>query len=124
MKAIALGGCVVAVCLAANLFGGDAPASWSEKAAAGYLDGRITWWMGWPMAARDRGTFCVSCHTVAPYALARPALRAALGEQALSPAERKLVDNVAKRVRMWNEVEPFYPDKTRGEPKTAESRGT
>jgi len=25
---------------------------------------------------------------------------------------------------MWKEVEPFYPDKTRGVPKTAESRGT
>jgi squalene-hopene/tetraprenyl-beta-curcumene cyclase len=25
---------------------------------------------------------------------------------------------------MWKEVEPFYPDKTRGNPKTAESRGT
>jgi squalene-hopene/tetraprenyl-beta-curcumene cyclase len=25
---------------------------------------------------------------------------------------------------MWNEVEPFYPDATRGVPKTAESRGT
>jgi squalene-hopene/tetraprenyl-beta-curcumene cyclase len=80
--------------------------------------------MGWPVAARDHQTFCVSCHTVLPYAMARPALRAALSEQAPSPMERKLLDNVTKRVRMWKEVEPFYPDETRGVPKTAESRGT
>src|SRR5206468_8682154 len=28
------------------------------------------------------------------------------------------------RVRLWKEVEPFYPDQTRGLPKTSESRGT
>ena len=30
---------------------------------------------------------------------------------------------VVKRVRMWKEVEPFYPDQTSGLPKTSESRG-
>jgi squalene-hopene/tetraprenyl-beta-curcumene cyclase len=103
----------------------DQPSSaWSPKAAAAYLDGRLAWWMEWPSAARDHETFCVSCHTVAPYALGRPALRSALGERAPSPTERRLLDNVAKRVRMWKEVAPFYPDETRGAPKTAESRGT
>ena len=76
------------------------------------------------MSARDHGTFCISCHTVAPYALGRPALRGALGERSASPNEQKLVANVSKRVRMWKEVEPFYPDQTRGLPKTSESRGT
>src|SRR5205823_3294741 len=65
-----------------------------------------------------------SCHIVLPYAIARPALRAALAEQAPSPIERRLLDSVTKRVRMWDKVEPFYPDATRGVPKTAESRGT
>ncbi|HYW47600.1 MAG TPA: hypothetical protein VE959_32325 [Bryobacteraceae bacterium] len=115
--------CVLAVCAAASLFAADQPA-WSEKAAAAYLDGRLTWWMTWPQAARDHETFCVSCHTVLPYAIGRPALRAALAEQAPSPVERKLLDNVTRRVRMWKEVEPFYPDAVRGVPKTAESRGT
>ncbi|HEV2423945.1 MAG TPA: hypothetical protein VGZ29_03860 [Terriglobia bacterium] len=99
-------------------------AKWSPKAAASYLDGRLEWWMGWPVAARDHGTFCVSCHTAAPYALARPLLQSALGEQSLSAAEQKLLENVTKRVRMWDEVAPFYPDETRGVPKTSESRGT
>src|SRR4029077_4195550 len=40
-----------------------------------------------------------------------------------SPTERRLLDNLTTRVRMWKEVEPFYPDQTRGVPKTSESRG-
>src|SRR6266567_3269663 len=116
--------CIPILCFAAILPAADSgSASWS-KAAAAYLDGRAAWWMTWPQSARDHDTFCVSCHTALPYAIGRPALRAALGEQGPSPNERKLLDNVTKRVRLWKEVEPFYPDATRGAPKTAESRGT
>ena len=99
-------------------------ATWSPKSAAAYLDGRAEWWMAWPKAARDHGTFCVSCHTLAPYALGRPALRTALSETSPSAPERKMLDNMVKRVRAWNEMEPFYPDQTTGLPKTSESRGT
>jgi squalene-hopene/tetraprenyl-beta-curcumene cyclase len=121
-----------AICIlaAASLFAADESAtvagsvSWNPKAASTYLDGRQSWWMGWSTAKRDHETFCVSCHTVLPYAMGRPALRAALAEQGPSPVETKLLANVTKRVRMWQEVEPFYPDKLRGVPKTAESRGT
>src|SRR5690242_10902374 len=115
MRAVVFGTCILAAGLAASLFSLAKPsataasASWSAKSAAAYLDGRLAWWMGWPAAARDHQTFCVSCHTVAPYALARPALRAALREQAPSLLERQLLDNVKKRVRMWKEVEPYYP---------------
>ena len=35
-----------------------------------------------------------------------------------------MLDDVIKRVSLWREVEPFYPDQTRGLPKTSESRGT
>jgi squalene-hopene/tetraprenyl-beta-curcumene cyclase len=59
-----------------------------------------------------------------PYALARPALRTALGERDVSNPERRLVENVVKRVWLWKEVDPFYPDQTTGLPKTSESRGT
>ena len=103
----------------------DPPAaSWNPRAAAAALDARATWWTTWPSAQRDRGTFCVSCHTTATYAVARPALRRALGETAPSAAETKIAENVATRVRAWKDVEPFYPDQTRGIPKTSESRGT
>src|SRR5439155_6961217 len=54
----------------------------------------------------------------------RPALRRLLGEQELPPAERQMLDNVTRRVRLWKDVEPFYPDQTRGLPKSSESRGT
>jgi squalene-hopene/tetraprenyl-beta-curcumene cyclase len=101
----------------------DTPA-WSPKQAAIYLDGRAEWWSTWPNAARDRGTFCVSCHTAAPYAIGRPALRSVLKEAGPSAPERRLRENVTRRVTLWNEVAPFYPDQTRGIPKTSESRGT
>ena len=73
---------------------------------------------------RDHGTFCVSCHTAVPYAIARPALRSTADRRVRTQLEWRLVDNVTKRVRMWGEVEPFYPDAKRGVPKTFESRGT
>ena len=130
MRAVLFGIGTLAACLAVSMLATDQPSStadspaWSGKAAAAYLDGRITWWMGWDVAARDHHTFCVSCHTVVPYAMARPALRASLDEPGPSATERQVLDNVTKRVRMWNEVEPFYPDAKRGFPKTSESRGT
>jgi len=98
--------------------------TWNPAKAAAYLDKRLTWWSAWPSAARDHETFCVSCHTSTPYALSRLALRAPLNESAPSPNEQKLYGSVIKRVRAWHDVEPFYPDQTRGLPKTSESRGT
>ena len=98
--------------------------SWDQRAAAAYLDRRAGWWMEWPKAARDHETFCVSCHTAVPYALSRPALRKALAEEVPSVIERRLLDNVTKRVRLWKEVAPFYSDADRGVHKTVESRGT
>jgi squalene-hopene/tetraprenyl-beta-curcumene cyclase len=108
------------LCAATHLHGQD----WSPKAAAGYLDQRSTWWMTWPKAARDHETFCISCHTAAPFALSRSALRGPLGETAPSPNEQKVLSNIVKRVRMWKDVDPFYSDQTSGLPKTSESRGT
>jgi len=117
-------GLVAAVSATAPRADGDPSVAWNRKAAAAYLDQRATWWTTWPNAQRDHGTFCVSCHTALPYALARPALRRPLGETAASPAETALLANITKRVMLWREVEPFYPDQTRGVPKTSESRAT
>ena len=71
----------------------DTP-GWNPAAAAQYLDARAEWWTTWPNAARDSGTYCMSCHTTLPYALARPALRSLLGESAPSPAENKILGNL------------------------------
>jgi hypothetical protein len=114
----------VAILLGAGVAARTNDPAWNAKAAASYLDGELDWWSTWPNAQRDRGTFCVSCHTVAPYVMARPALAAALKETEPTPPARKLFDNVATRVRWWNEVAPFYPDQRAGLPKTSESRGT
>jgi squalene-hopene/tetraprenyl-beta-curcumene cyclase len=116
-----LTGGVFAVTLLARVAAGQ---GWDMHAAATYLDARQTWWSAWPTAARDHQTACVSCHTALPYALARPSLRAALNENEPASPERKLIDDVVRRVLLWRDVEPFYPDQTNGLPKTSESRGT
>ena len=102
----------------------DGARAWNARAAADYLDGRAEWWIRWPTAARDHGTTCVSCHTVLPYMLARPVLRGALDEHGPTSAEQAILANVEKRASAWRDMEPFYPDQTRGLPKTSESRGT
>jgi squalene-hopene/tetraprenyl-beta-curcumene cyclase len=96
--------------------------TWSSRTAAAYLDQRAVWWMGWEGAARDHETFCVSCHTAVPYALSRATLRAP--NEAATANELKLLDNVKKRVRLWDEVAPYYSDQGSGPDKTVESRGT
>lgn len=98
------------------------PRPFNAQAAAIYLDARAESWSTWSNAQRDRGTFCLSCHTTLPYALARPELRGRIGETEPSAAEAKILNNLLTRARSWREVEPFYPDQTRGVPKTSESR--
>jgi squalene-hopene/tetraprenyl-beta-curcumene cyclase len=97
--------------------------SWNAKAAATYLDQRAEWWMSWPVAARDHKTFCISCHTALPYALSRPALRTVVGDKVPTSGERRILDNVIERVRLWHEVKPFYGEDV-GANKALQSRGT
>ena len=111
-------------CSRAKATQAKAPESWDPKAAAAYLDQRETTWMQWPSAARDHDTFCVSCHTAVPYIMSRPMLRGAMAEAVPSVNERKLLDNVAKRVQLWNVTDPYYSDKEYQGSKAAESRGT
>ena len=124
-RALLLSGLVLAaaVAIGANPAAVEPDAAgWDMKAAAKYLDARAEFWSTWPNAARDRGTFCISCHTTLPFAIARPALRGPLGEHQPSAAEAKILNNLLTRARAWREIEPFYPDQTRGIPKTSESR--
>ena len=99
-----------------------ARAGWNEPAAAQYLDNREVWWQGWDHAKRDHGTMCVSCHTQASYALARPVLRSRLGESAPSASEKAMLADIEKRVRGWDNMLPFYSDEKYGEGKEIESR--
>ena len=105
--------------------GPSVPRRWDPKAAARYLDQRQSWWESWPRSARDHGTVCLSCHTALPYALARPRLSSVLRENEEVPSERKLLTDVATRVRAWSQVKPFYGDTTPvGRVKAVQSRGT
>jgi hypothetical protein len=101
-----------------------ASVTWDARSAAVYLDQREIWWMKWSGAERDHGTFCVSCHTVLPYIISRPTLRKVLAEEGPTPDEHLLLANVTKRVRLWNEVAPYYSDQEYGPHKAAESRAT
>ncbi len=98
--------------------------AWNRQAAASYLDSREVWWQSWPRAQKDHGTLCISCHTVVPYAMARPALTHDLSETAMTPAEKTMFDSVEKRVSMWSEVVPFYSDANNGPGKTAQAHST
>lgn len=115
MKGARVGLCFLAACLVAGLGAAGLPKkaghtqTWSPKAAAAYLEYREAWWASWPRAKRGQGTWCVSCHAGAPYALARPALRAALGEKAPSTNENYLIENVRNRVRLWKVVAAYFP---------------
>jgi squalene-hopene/tetraprenyl-beta-curcumene cyclase len=97
--------------------------TWSPKAAAAYLDQRADWWMDWRRATRDHGTFCISCHTTLPYTMSRAALRVPLADDTTSASERRLLESVIRRVRLWQEVGPYYSDHD-GVDKATESRGT
>lgn len=108
-------------CFAASGPSTESPA-WNGKSAAAYLDYRAEWWSTWDRAKRDHGTFCTSCHTSLSYAMARPALRRVLGESGSSEQERKMIANITTRVRGWNEMLPFYDDRS-GPGVGHESRG-
>ena len=97
-----------ALALGASLAACSHPAhpSWDPRSAASYLDAREAWWSSWEPAARDQGTFCVSCHTALPYALARPALDAT--DATAAAAQRQLLKNVSRRVQLWTVVKPYY----------------
>ena len=119
-----LGLSVVAALAACSRRHEAAPTTWNPQKAAFYLDAREVTWMGWPGSARDHDTFCVSCHTVVPYVLSRSALRETLGESGQTQDEQKVLDDVAKRVRLWRELEPYYAGGSYDDAKPTESRGT
>jgi hypothetical protein len=127
--------CVVAVAVAFTLVrqsahavkaadkpGDAAAARWDRQAAARYLDGREIYWQGWDRAQKDHGTLCISCHTQASYGLARPAMRRDLDEQGPTPTEQVMLASIEKRVKLWNQMAPFYNDAVSGAGKEVESR--
>jgi hypothetical protein len=95
-------------------FAGTAPEqpTWQANAAR-YLDDRMDVWFAKSKKLRtgDVKTSCVSCHTVAPYALARPALRKSTGVKAPAPQEERLLRETLLRVASYDSHEPLYKSK-------------
>ncbi len=76
---------------------------WDRPAAAKYLDDRIDLWLARATQLRvgEGKVTCVSCHTVVPYLLARPALRKATRITEPTSQEARLLGNVTRRVETW-----------------------
>lgn len=121
---------LAAVACAAVIAGGAAaqhvapgPGGWSREGAATYLDDRMDVWFTTVTKLRtgQGEAACVSCHTVVPYALARPALRRAMHVRPPTPQEARLLDGVMRRVGTYDAHQPYYDFNDR---KKVESRGT
>jgi squalene-hopene/tetraprenyl-beta-curcumene cyclase len=85
------------------------PTTWNKELAAKYLDERAkVWFENFPTADRGQGpskTSCVSCHSVAPYALARPVLRKLMGKKEATKYEDRLLAQITQRVASWKELD-------------------
>ena len=84
--------------------------AWNREAAAKYLDQRMDVWFenGEKLQTGAARTTCVSCHTVIPYALARPALRRAMHVNEPTPQEARLVDETSRRVQASDPKQLLY----------------
>jgi squalene-hopene/tetraprenyl-beta-curcumene cyclase len=114
----------VAACLAAPALRAAEP-EWDKKKAAARLDERAKWWVtegGKKLATDAAGDVtCLSCHTTATYALARPALGRALDPKATTPVLDGLLKDIDRRLAAWPTVTHMYEFTA---DKKKESRGT
>jgi squalene-hopene/tetraprenyl-beta-curcumene cyclase len=97
------------------------PVDWDPVKASRKLDERAAMWRAHERTRRSHDTNCISCHSGAPYLIARPSLRKLTGESGLSSTEKELLEDIALRVTKWSEVEPWY---AHTEAKVRESRAT
>lgn len=93
----------------------EQPAPWPADAAR-YLDDRIDIWFVKAKKLRtgETHTACISCHTVVPYALARPVLRKATGVKAPAPQEERLLRETLLRITTYDTHEPLYKSQEEG----------
>ena len=117
MRKIIVAAVMLAAALVSRVEAAPKVPTWDAAAASRFLDIRLAWWRAWPKSERDHGTHCVSCHTSLPHTLSAPVLR-----KRPSVSEMAMLDDVIKRVYLWDEVEPFYTDQKIGVPKSSESR--
>jgi squalene-hopene/tetraprenyl-beta-curcumene cyclase len=106
---------------------GEPRAGWKPDDAGRYLDERQSAWFAFD--SRGEGataSTCVSCHTVLPFALGRPALRKLVGVGSPTQWEAKLLAQTRLRVENWQRLDTealglFYSDSDR---KKKQSWGT
>jgi DNA-binding beta-propeller fold protein YncE len=107
-------------------FGVGRVTAWQANEAAKYLDERQTAWFAFDGRGEEpTRSACVSCHTVLPYALARPALRKLVGATPTEP-EARLLAQTRMRVEHWPSLDTkafglYYSD---SEQKKIQSWGT
>jgi hypothetical protein len=101
----------------------DATGDWNPAAAAAYLDQRMDEWFdrGEKLRTGESQTTCVSCHTVIPYALARPALRRLMRVASPTSQEMRLAAETSSRIDTADTHQLLYDF---DEDKKGESRGT
>jgi squalene-hopene/tetraprenyl-beta-curcumene cyclase len=129
--------CVLSIVLGVLAFVAQAPASggenapeqWNKSGASQYLDRRGAEWFKFDGARRGEGASaisCVSCHTLLPYALARPVLRRISDEKVPTEMESKVIEQVKNRVSNWDRLDtsPFPLFYDFDDPKKTQSRGT
>jgi squalene-hopene/tetraprenyl-beta-curcumene cyclase len=98
---------LIALPVGVGLFAGD-PADWNSEKAAAYLDARCKTWFEYGSAVRGSGatqSSCVCCHTVVPYALARPALRKLTKSAEPTAGENQLIAQTKLRVSNWQNLD-------------------
>jgi squalene-hopene/tetraprenyl-beta-curcumene cyclase len=117
------------VSCATAIAGENTPSQWDKARAAQYLDSRGENWFKFGSANRGEGasaSHCISCHSLLPYALARPALRRSSNEKSPTGWEAKTLAQTKLRVANWEQLDEveyqlFYDF---DEPKKKQSRGT
>lgn len=106
-----------------------AAVKWDPNLAARYLDRRGENWFKFGSANRGEGataSHCISCHTLLPYVLARPALRRLSNRKTATEWETKTLEQTKLRVANWDQLEEIEYQLMYDfdEPKKTQSRGT
>jgi len=109
--------------------GENTPEQWDRTGAAQYLDRRGEEWFNFGGSHRGQGpsaTSCVSCHSLLPYALARPVLRRLSNENLPTKLETRILEQTKSRVSNWDRLDAatfqlFYDF---DDAKKKQSRGT
>ena len=109
--------------------GENTPEPWDKTRASQYLDRRGEEWFKFGSASRGQGaskSSCVSCHSLLPYALARPVLRRVCDESVPTRWETKILGQIKERVANWDRLDsaPFQLMYDFDDAKKRQSRGT